>query len=248
MQKVLDYTRKNWLKIGIALLLLFLAMKKDLSFNINLNTPAAIPDSGPQEIPVNIPTKSERYTDNKRSKAFSEASSEMPVDRFELQPFTTDPTQPLSSALSALQEVNEATREAFIQRFAKVAVAERDKFGIPASLILANALLLSQGGQSDLAQDGNNFFQLRCTTDWQGPTLNQGKECYRQYESAWMSFRDHSYFLTTGHFSKLRQLGAKNYQAWAKGMEETGYPGEKGYAKQVVKLIRDYKLARWDDL
>jgi len=137
-------------------------------------------------------------------------------------------------------------REAFIQRFGDVAKAEQEKFGIPASIVLGNALLIGKAGESMPVKLGLNFFGLPCTEDWQGEKGEIEGRCYRYYESAWMSFRDHSLFITTGKFSSLRTLKGQPYAEWAEALEKAGFQPVPEYAMQVKKVVRQYGLERWD--
>ncbi|MEZ4988463.1 MAG: glucosaminidase domain-containing protein [Saprospiraceae bacterium] len=110
--------------------------------------------------------------------------------------------------LKRLRQVSEPDIEAFVQRFQHVAQSEQEKFGIPASIILAHALLQSNAGTLPVASVGYNYFALPCTSDWEDQTQDgSSSECLRKYNNAWLSFRDHSLFLTTGShlFTRLKQ-------------------------------------------
>ena len=143
--------------------------------------------------------------------------------------------------------MDEGSIQAYIARFSKVAASERKKFGIPASIILGNALLHSLAGTAEIAEAGaNNHFALRCTPDWQGPQRTYAGQCYRQYENAWTSFRDHSFYITTGSFSHLRQLSDTDYKGWADALEKAGFSQEKDLGRQLVKAIQVYGLEKLD--
>lgn len=135
---------------------------------------------------------------------------------------------------------------ALAERFAKVAQAEQHKFGIPASITLASLLLYSQGGRAALVQKGNNFFAMPCTADWVGDTVNEGGRCYRYYESAWMSIRDHSLFMTTGKQTKFRQLRGKPYREWARAIERLGVSPHPHIGGQLLRTIERFELQQYD--
>lgn len=243
--RVATYLRQNWFKIGIAIILIFLLTKKDLTFNINLRTPAR-PAVPPQE----APTQAKR--DEKSKEILSEqttapvAASKPKKQLFDLSSiFSKKEDQP--SAFEMLEKVDEETRHNYLKRFARVAVTESGKFNIPASIILANAMLLSQAGTTKLAQDANNQFRITCTEDWRGEKFETDGQCFRQYENAWTSFRDHSFYVTTGSFEQLRQIDRKDYKGWAKGLEKAGFAGQNDLAKQLIKVIETYQLTQLDN-
>ena len=144
--------------------------------------------------------------------------------------------------------IDDATQKSYLKRFAQVAVTERHKFGIPASIILANALLQSQAGTRETALKANNQFGLPASVEWTGTSLQVGKGVFRQYENAWVSFRDHSIFISSGKFANLRALGDKDYKAWAKGLETGGFPSNQPQlAQKLVAIIEKYSLQQLDN-
>lgn len=240
MGKLTIFLRNNWFKIAIAVLLVFIAFKKDISFNVNMNAPAqqAAPGAPASQEPQR---PKEHLTEDRLAK--KGAFFQKGIERLDVQPFrkNADLIQVME-----LSKVDAPIREAFIARFRPVAKGEQEKFGIPASIILGNALLISKAGESALVQHGLNFFGLPCTEDWQGEKGEIQGTCYRYYESAWMSFRDHSLYLTTGKFSPMRNYRGKKFTDWAKALELNGFSPAPDYANQVLEVIRTYDLAQWD--
>ncbi|MEM1220809.1 MAG: glucosaminidase domain-containing protein, partial [Bacteroidota bacterium] len=141
---------------------------------------------------------------------------------------------------------------AYVKRFAKVAQEEMRKFGIPASVTLAQGLLESNVGESALAVKNNNHFGMKCwekscapghCTNYKDDTH---KDFFRRYNSAWESYRAHSHFLQKERYQSLFRLGRKNYKAWAKGLQKAGYATDQRYASKLIRIIEDLHLDRYD--
>lgn len=229
---------QHWFKIGLVFLALYAFLNKDLSFNINIQAPNSPATQPLEEHQSRRQVRKETLTDNGDLQAQT-------TNRFNFLPsWGTDDSKYL---ILQLNRVEEKQIDQFIQRFAHVAEAEQEKFGIPASIILAHSLLYSQAGQHPLISHGNNYFGLPCTDDWQGQTQDGEKSaCLRRYDNAWMSFRDHSLYYTTGQHANLRQLKGKSYQAWAKALEESPNNKIKRLAEQLIELIDKFQLEQYD--
>ncbi len=124
------------------------------------------------------------------------------------------------------------------------------KYGIPASIILAQGILESSNGNSDLARYANNHFGIKCTSDWNGKTYykddDKPDECFRKYRDADASFRDHSEFLMRPRYAKLFELKTSNYKGWAKGLKKCGYATNPKYPELLINLIERYNLDQYD--
>ncbi len=232
--KVLQpFVLRHWFKLGVVAVLLFFLLQKDFSFKVQFNAPVH------QEQP------NQSVREEKRSTLTENRSKQASVtDRLQL--FGVGEKIKIENASSILQNVSVVAIQKFIDRFVHVAETEQEKYGVPASLTLANGLLMSYAGTRDLSQQTNNYFALPCTSDWQGPKETSNARCYRVYDNAWTSFRDHSLYLTTGAQSYLKNLGDKNFKAWAKELEKIGFGDEKDYGKQVLNLIDVYQLQQYD--
>lgn len=154
--------------------------------------------------------------------------------------------------LSKLNAQTWATEEQYIQRFAGYAVEEMEKYKIPASITLAQGLLETGGGQSRLAQLGNNHFGIKCKEDWTGKTMSHTddapNECFRVYDDPKQSYEDHSIFLATRKFyEKLFDLDIKDYKAWSHGLKKAGYATNPKYAYILIKKIEKYRLYEYDN-
>ncbi len=144
-------------------------------------------------------------------------------------------------------EIDQATATAFLKRFGTVAVSERKKFGVPASVLLAIAFLNSNAGTSDAAVEANNLFSLACGKEWDGPSASMGDRCVRKYDIAWASWRDFSIFLTTHEwYSDLRQSAGKDWKKWAKGMDNKGISTISNFGQKLAEVITFYHLDQLD--
>lgn len=143
------------------------------------------------------------------------------------------------------------TEEQYIQRFALYAVEEMEKYKIPASITLAQGLLETGGGQSRLAQQGNNHFGIKCKEDWTGKTMKHTddapNECFRVYDDPRQSYEDHSKFLAfRSYYVKLFQLDMMDYKAWAHGLKKAGYATNPKYAYILIDKIEKNRLYEYD--
>ena len=141
--------------------------------------------------------------------------------------------------------------ELYIRRFAKIAIEEMQKHKIPASVKLGQGLLETADGQSELARNANNHFGIKCKETWTGETYRYTDdaymECFRKYENADDSYRDHSLFLTTRkHYSSLFTLPITDYKAWAFGLKKAGYATNPKYPQILIGRIEKYKLHEFD--
>ena len=139
----------------------------------------------------------------------------------------------------------------YISKYSGLAVEQMKKYGIPASITLAQGLLESDAGRSTLASKCNNHFGIKCHSDWKGRKMyhddDERQECFRCYRNAEESFSDHSLFLVNGaRYQSLFKLGATDYKGWAKGLKAAGYATSPTYATKLIELIERYGLDRFD--
>ena len=140
----------------------------------------------------------------------------------------------------------------YISKYADLAVEEMRRSGVPASITLAQGLLESRSGQSDLAVKGNNHFGIKCHSNWNGPKVHvdddKENECFRKYRTVEQSYRDHSDFLRyRDRYKFLFDLDPKDYEGWAYGLKKAGYATDPAYPKKLIKIIEDYELYKYDN-
>lgn len=139
----------------------------------------------------------------------------------------------------------------YIDQYSYIAVRHQNKYGIPASITLAQGILESGAGQSELARKSNNHFGIKCHSDWNGGRAYHDDdlrgECFRKYKRVEDSYDDHALFLTQRpRYSHLFSLNVKDYKGWARGLQKSGYATDRAYANKLIKMIEDYELYRYD--
>ena len=140
---------------------------------------------------------------------------------------------------------------AYIAQYKAIAMKEMKRTGVPASITLAQAILESNSGESNLAKKHNNHFGIKCKSDWTGAKAYQDddakQECFRAYDNAEVSFKDHSNFLKNRpNYVDLFLLDPVDDTAWAYGLKKAGYATATDYPKKLLKIIDDYELAQYN--
>ena len=146
---------------------------------------------------------------------------------------------------------NNAATIAYITQFKAIAMKEMKRTGVPASITLAQAIVESNSGESNLAKNHNNHFGIKCKSDWTGAKTYQDddakQECFRAYEAAELSFKDHSNFLKNRpNYVDLFLLDPVDDTAWSYGLKKAGYATASDYPKKLLKIIDDYELAQYN--
>ena len=156
----------------------------------------------------------------------------------------------LPQVLAQRQAYDNAVSD-YIDRFQKVAIREMELYRIPASITLAQGIIESDAGRSDLAREANNHFGIKCHQGWTGMTFHKDddtrQECFRKYGTAWESYRDHSLFLTgRDRYRALFNLDPTDYRGWANGLKAAGYATNPAYPQMLVRTIETYSLHLYD--
>ncbi|MEY3921265.1 MAG: hypothetical protein RL634_1026 [Bacteroidota bacterium] len=140
----------------------------------------------------------------------------------------------------------------YISQYANIAINEMVRSGVPASIKIAQGILETQAGKSQLVLESNNHFGIKCKSNWDGPKVYhdddaQG-ECFRKYKDALSSYKDHSDFLKSQpRYAGLFKLDPDDYSAWAWGLKKAGYATNPIYAETLIKFIEDYQLNNLND-
>lgn len=223
--------RQNWFRIAVALLVMYLFFQRDLSFQVQLNPP----NSGA----IGEQYQGASYVEEAKHPATSEKLGLL---------FSGSETTHNALA-SDLQKLEEYEVQSFIQRFMEVARVEQEKFGIPASVVLGTALYESTAGHRKISDiHTNNFFGLLCaepeayTPAWQGRCKKVDQLLLRQYQTAWESFRDFSYFA----YRQFGKLSGEDYKVWLGALGRQLYGQDTGFAPSVINLVERHSLHDYD--
>ena len=154
----------------------------------------------------------------------------------------------LTAAIANAQDV--ITPEQYIATYKDIAIREMKRMGVPAAITLAQGILETESGNSDLVKKSNNHFGIKCKTGWTGGSVTHDDdasgECFRLYKTAEESYRDHSNFLRgSDRYSFLFKLDVKDYKAWAYGLKKAGYATNPSYPQILIKHIEQYNLQQY---
>lgn len=165
----------------------------------------------------------------------------------------------ISAANGSQAEFELADR--YIANHSEIAMSEMIRTGVPASIKLAQGMLESDWGRSELATVANNHFGIKCGGNWNGGTFyksdddrdkkgNLIESCFRAFDSTYDSFIAHSDFLAdpkkSHRYGFLFDLETTDYKKWAKGLRKAGYATDPKYPKKLIQIIEKYELHRFD--
>lgn len=140
--------------------------------------------------------------------------------------------------------------QTYINQYRDLAIEQMLKFKIPAIITLAQGLLESGAGYSELATKGNNHFGIKCH-GWTGRKTyhddDEAQECFRAYNNVYESYEDHSLLLSRQpRYRSLFSLDGDDYKGWAHGLKKCGYATSPTYAQKLIGIIELYKLQQYD--
>ena len=154
----------------------------------------------------------------------------------------------LFTTLSAFAQ--KLTSEDYISKYKNLAISEMKRMGIPAAITIAQGIMESENGNSDLAIRSNNHFGIKCKSSWTGDSVmhddDEKGECFRAYNNVEDSYRDHSNFLRgSARYAELFQLDPTDYKGWAYGLRKAGYATNPRYPEILIRNIEKYNLEQY---
>jgi LysM repeat protein len=152
------------------------------------------------------------------------------------------------SVMALSQEV--ITPAQYVERYKEIAISEMRRTGVPAAITLAQGLLETESGNGELVKKSNNHFGIKCKSGWTSASVSYDDdakgECFRQYNTAAESYRDHSDFLRNGQrYSFLFSLDVTDYKGWAYGLKKAGYATNPAYSRMLINNIERYNLQQY---
>ena len=142
----------------------------------------------------------------------------------------------------------------YAEKYAAEAMEQMKRYGIPASVTLAQGILESRNGQSELSQLGNNHFGVKASKSWLKNggdylvyTDDKPNEKFCKYATVGDSYEHHSKILkNSSRYSQCFKLSPDDYKGWTKGIERGGYATNGGYAASLQKIIEANGLQKYD--
>lgn len=243
-QSAKNWAIKNWYKLAFLGVCIFFAVQEDLNFNINFKSKDMIAQSSEtiagQPAALNVSNIGDQTSNSKKPTNFLFGSTL----------FST--STPVKKEKPIVMTEKAKKQLAYVEKFADVAKKEMEKYGIPASVTLAQGLIETNAGASSLATKNKNHFGMKCFSRKcsKGHCSNFSddthKDFFRIYKNAWESYRSHSELLMGKRYKHLTKLGKKNYKDWAIGLKKAGYATDKNYHNKLIKLIEDLHLYKYD--
>lgn len=255
---LMPYIQKYWFRAVLVFLAAHLYLSRDITIQFNMS------DKNLEPAVANIvprPTGEREHEHILREKGEKVSSSNAPEKKkwdsrkandFYNITFILSPDYGKRKGIDpAIVREKRNNCKRYVERFAKIARTEREIYGIPASITLAQGLLESDAGGSRLSVESSNHFGIKCRSKCRGCTCrnytdDSRYDMFRVFNSAWESYREHSKLLTGSRYQHLLNLPMTDYEGWAHGLKKAGYATDKRYAEKLIKIIEELKLYKYD--
>lgn len=256
----------SWFKLFVLVLLAYIFFKKDISIEFSIGAQERVGEQTAASPSRHQEGENVRMSVLPAVFHETETIAEKPLAEKSAKPKWKDRTANTFSNLTFVLSPDYAERkgidpaiarekiavcEDYVKRYAPVAIEEMRRFGIPASITLAQGLLESNAGDSRLSVESNNHFGIKCRSKCRGCTCRNYTDdsvfdMFRVFDSPWQSFREHSKLLTSARYKHLQRLDISDYKAWAHGLKKAGYATDKRYAQKLIKIIEELELYKYD--
>ena len=266
LAKCLHYWNKNRRQIYTAAMIAMLFSFKDISFSVQIDSP----EGAAKQVVLKEPVPEDRSsgfwaTALRVMEALSPVQQESTQKVYDANGAAKqvkndeslsifDVTEFAKKKLTPKQQEVRDRQEKYVKKHAEVAQTEMSKFGIPASITLAQGIVETNAGISRLATDNNNHFGIKCFSRKckKGHCSNFSddthKDFFRKYKSTWESYRAHSNLLKNKRYRPLFNYPKTDYKNWAHGLKKAGYATDRRYAEKLIKIIEDLELYRYDSI
>ena len=150
------------------------------------------------------------------------------------------------------------TNKEFVEQIAACVKKYAWAYGIAVhSPIIAQAILESGWGKSGLASKYHNYFGLKCGSSWKGKSVNMAtkeeykvgtltniRDNFRVYDSMEEGVKGYFDFINTSRYANLK--GVKSPEEYVRLIKADGYATSSKYVDNIMRVIRDNKLTRFD--
>lgn len=153
---------------------------------------------------------------------------------------------------------HDLSREEFLERVTPDAMSVAQKQNIRPSLLVAQAALESNWGNSSLARESNNLFGIKGssgkiypTTEYENNEKKNVDAAFKEYRSVYASMEDYAVLLNEGTSWNAELyaevINADNYTDAALAIQEAGYATDPAYSEKIIKIIEQYELYKLDE-
>lgn len=142
----------------------------------------------------------------------------------------------------------------YVEQYAEFAIEQQRKYGVPASVTLAQGILESANGRSQLSRECNNHFGIKAGKSWLDAGGQYGlysddrpNEKFCKYTSVGDSYEHHSLILkNNSRYAPCFALAQDDYRGWCNGLQKAGYASSKQYASSLISVIERMDLTKYD--
>ena len=145
------------------------------------------------------------------------------------------------------------SKQSFIEQYAPIAIEQQQKYGIPASVTLAQMALESKWGTSKMAVNDHNYFGIKASRRW----LEAGRpyslydddkknEKFCVFGDVIESIEYHSSLLMSERYKPCRSFPSDDWYHWLVSIKACGYATSNRYVQECTRIIKDYRLYRYD--
>jgi flagellum-specific peptidoglycan hydrolase FlgJ len=256
---IISFFERHWFNALILALGMHIVLNKEISIQFNINDaeqgrevqaamiqpqefsakPAALVETKSKEKEESKPSKKKKW-DSRKANDFSNLTFILSPDYGERH-----------NVRPEIVKLKIQNCKDYVAQYVPVAIEEMEKYGIPASITLAQGLLESNAGDSRLSKESNNHFGIKCRSKCRGCTCRNYTDddiydMFRVFESPWESYREHSKLLQGKRYRHLLKLDITDYEGWSHGLKKAGYATDKRYAYKLIQIIEELNLYRYD--
>lgn len=142
----------------------------------------------------------------------------------------------------------------YVEQYAEYAIEQQRKYGVPASVTLAQGILESANGRSQLSRECNNHFGIKAGKAWLDAggqyglyTDDRPNEKFCKYATVGDSYEHHSLILkNNSRYSACFALAQDDYRGWCNGLQKAGYASSGQYASSLISVIERMDLTKYD--